>query len=472
MTLKPARGEFDLLLDAIGLAVAAIDSSGRITLCNGAALSLLGYQHARIIGRDATELVSPEHRERLRSLLDLVGTGASWSGRLTARRADGETRPVSVIVRPLRDANGEVLGALGIGWDVSRELAAEARFRALFESASIGVAISSLDGMIVEWNPAMAAMLGHGHDALPIHTAAVTHPEDMAREERLMLAMLAGRGAGYTIEKRYLRRDGTIVWGSLRATLVRDENGTVICGLGIVEDITERKQMERELRESEKELRELAARLTSAREEEQARVARELHDDLGQRLTALKLDLAWLARKVADDADGPGKSGLGKVLGERVDGMLGLVDDTIRSMRDLLTELRPMILDDLGLEAAIEWHVGRFADRTGLRCHLSVSLPPHERNADRDSACFRILQEALTNVARHAQAREVWVSLGRDRDLCLEIRDDGVGISEVALARPAMGIVGMRERARALGGSVDVRRQSPRGTSIHARLPW
>jgi len=225
-----------------------------------------------------------------------------------------------------------------------------------------------------------------------------------------------------------------------------------------------REQAEEEQRHSLKQLRALAARLQTAREEERTRVAREIHDELGQALTAIKIDLTALLPTAAVD---PG-SNL-----QRGQTVFKLLDEAIHSVRRIATDLRPGVLDDLGLVAAIEWAVEEFQTRTGIES--LVSLPDADLALDALSATalFRILQEALTNVARHAQATRVTVRLAQEHgDLSLEVRDNGRGIQEEQLAGGrSLGILGMRERAILLEGEFSIGGTPENGTRVRVRIP-
>lgn len=217
------------------------------------------------------------------------------------------------------------------------------------------------------------------------------------------------------------------------------------------------------LQESEEQLRDLSSRLRQARESERADIARRIHDELGQVLTALRLDVAWLEARLPP-AERP--------LHEKCGAMAKLIENTIGRVRTLATELRPAVLD-LGLPAAIEWETQEFSRRSGIPCALHLPAEPVELDADRATDLFRIVQEALTNVARHAQARHVDVSLSVGRgQLVLRVTDDGRGITPDAAADPrALGLLGMRERALLWGGVVEVRAGSAGGTGVTVRLP-
>ena len=229
------------------------------------------------------------------------------------------------------------------------------------------------------------------------------------------------------------------------------------------EEVRAREQAEGEQRSSFKQLRALAARMQTAREEERARVAREIHDELGQALTAIKIDLTALLPKVLAD---PG-SNL-----QRQQTVFRLLDDAIHSVQRIATDLRPGVLDDLGLMAAIEWAVDEFQTRTGIESN--VSLPDADLALDSQSATalFRILQEALTNVARHARATRVTVRLAQeDGNVSLEVRDNGGGIREEQLAGRSLGVLGMRERATLLGGEFTIGSTPGNGTTVTVRIP-
>jgi signal transduction histidine kinase len=216
-------------------------------------------------------------------------------------------------------------------------------------------------------------------------------------------------------------------------------------------------------------LRSLAGRLQTAREDERASVAREIHDELGQVLTALKLNLDWLERKISESEGNPS---MNRLL-DRVVASEEIVDTAINGVQRIAADLRPESLDQLGLSAAIEQEAARFQERSGIPCR--VELPPSAAGVPPDTATavFRIFQEALTNIARHAQATSVHAALRvLDRQLTLEVLDDGRGIPvEALLDTRSLGLLGMRERAAALGGEVSVAPSAPHGTRVVLRLP-
>jgi two-component system sensor histidine kinase UhpB len=333
----------------------------------------------------------------------------------------------------------------------------EERYRQLFNLESDAILVVDVDsGRILDVNAAALAVYGYN------------------REEFLCLSV-----GGVSTEPEKTR--ATVANGRTMAQLRwhRKKNGTVfpveITGnhfvirgrkihVAAIRDITERKQAEEERQRSFDQLRALAAHLQSVREEERKRVAREIHDQLGQALTAIKIDLSSWVRELPAS---------GKPIANKTSAILSLVDESIQTVRRIATELRPGILDDLGLVAAIEWAGEEFQARTGTSCRLHLPTDDIEVNSEQATATFRIFQEALTNVARHADATAVEVRLaGEGGKLLLEVNDNGKGISEDQLrASESLGILGMRERAMLLGGELSISRLPGAGTAVRVQIP-
>jgi signal transduction histidine kinase len=225
----------------------------------------------------------------------------------------------------------------------------------------------------------------------------------------------------------------------------------------------ERKQIEEELKSSREQLRNLSTYLQTVREEERTHIARELHDELGQALTALKMDLSWLARKLPKQ----------QILLEKTESMSHAVTSIIHTVKRICTKLRPSLLDDLGLPAAIEWQAREFQERTQIACEVSLDPDVDVRNKDLSTAIFRIFQESLTNVARHAQATKVTVKLeSNDRDVMLLVEDNGKGLTNICISHSkSYGIIGMRERARSFGGDVTIKSLPGKYTTVSVCIP-
>jgi len=263
-----------------------------------------------------------------------------------------------------------------------------------------------------------------------------------------------------------VRKDGTAFPVTYVATPIV-EDGRVVGTVTAFQDITERKRDEHALQESRRQLQELSAYLQQVREDERARIARELHDELGQALTALRIDLLWLDGKL------PAAE---KKIGDKLAAMRALLDKTVDDVRRISEDLRPGMLDDLGLAAAIEYHVAKFAEQTGITCELTMSRDHYDLDDQTTTTLFRVLQESLTNVARHAGAGKVTVRLQDLADeMLLIVKDDGRGLPAPALGtakKKTYGLLGMHERVKLLGGSLHITSAPRKGTRIEASLPF
>ena len=261
-----------------------------------------------------------------------------------------------------------------------------------------------------------------------------------------------------------IRHEGPKTPCIVTATPFRAPTGELI---GIVEDfkdISERTRREEELRQSRRRMRELASHLETAREEERTQVAREIHDELGQALTALKMELHWCIQRLPEND---------KLLVEKANALSGLIDTNVQLVQRISSELRPGLLDNLGLSAAIDWEAGQFQERTGIECDIVCSPDDIVLDQSRSTAIFRIFQEALTNIARHANAGEVEVMLKQTpAEVELEVSDDGVGITDGQISdAKSFGLMGIRERAQSLGGEVRISGIRNRGTTVSVHIP-
>lgn len=265
------------------------------------------------------------------------------------------------------------------------------------------------------------------------------------------------------MEHPCVRRDGTEVQCTISAARIGERLAQKRIVLTF-ENITYRKQFEKELELSRGRLRDLSMHLQTAREKERTRIAQELHDELGQLLTALNTGIILLRKKIPERQ---------QLLQERTKAMKDLIDMTMQTVKRIYMDLRPGMLDHLGLPAAVEWQCQEFQNRTGIRCRVDVTPPDMEPNKDTSITVFRILQETLTNVARHAGATRVEVSLrGLGDDLELVVADNGRGIREDELHKPkSFGLLGVRERVDYRGGEVRISGRSRKGTTVTVRLP-
>jgi signal transduction histidine kinase len=259
------------------------------------------------------------------------------------------------------------------------------------------------------------------------------------------------------------RLDGTPMRIEGDYMVIHDEDGRIAGHFGIQRDVTDKHMAAEQVRVSREQLRALASRLQKVREEERTEVSREIHDELGQALTGLKLDIAWMKGRLPRDHD----------MMAQCASVIQRIDQTLTAVRRIATALRPSVLDQLGLAAALEWQGQEFRARTGIDVAMEVSADSAPIPDDLGSSAFRILQESLTNVARHAKATRVTIRLEQTESLLtLEVSDNGVGASPRCLdGTKSLGVVGMRERALACGGEFSISRRPEGGTTVMLRVP-
>jgi len=319
---------------------------------------------------------------------------------------------------------------------------------------------------IMACNLAAVGMFGYTSQEVLGRTTAFLHLDEAALQkfQEYLYPAIENHGFFHLPEFKMKKKDGTVFPTEHNVADLKDKGGKRIGWVSLIHDITERKRAEEELKQSHEQLRNLSAHIESMREAERTSVAREVHDELGQALTALKMDLSWLNKRLPEEQE---------ALIRKTIEMSRLIGTTIQTVKRISTELRPGVLDDLGLLAAIEWQAQEFQERTRIKCKLTAE--GEDINLDRDlaTAVFRILQEALTNVARHANATRVEVSLKKgDGQLMLQVRDNGKGITKKQIAHPkSFGLIGMRERVHSWNGSVKIDGISGKGTIVTVSIP-
>ena len=335
---------------------------------------------------------------------------------------------------------------------------ADHTYRVFVERMNEGAAVLSSDHTVLHCNGRFARFLGAGlQSVIGSSMLDLVWPDDHPKLDALLRRAAQRNCRG---EIRLQSRKGAPLSVHLSLNPLRLDSTRAVCL--IASDLSEMKRAEQELRASSEQLRNLAAHLLSVREEERARISREVHDELGQSLTAVKMDLAWLAGRL------PQRNG--QML-KRIRSTRQLADSIIQSIRRISTELRPAVLD-LGLAAAVEWQVQEFQARSGIQCKVRL-LTREEVASNASTAMFRIFQETLTNVARHAKATRAEVVLQKQRDrLVLLIRDNGRGFDQAdpSLSK-SLGLLGMRERAAILGGRVNISSAPGKGTTVTAWIP-
>ncbi|HZM85637.1 MAG TPA: PAS domain S-box protein [Blastocatellia bacterium] len=388
---------------------------------------------------------------------------------------NGEWRHIKAFARVVRNERGTPVRMTGINYDITDRKRAEeslerseAHYRALVENTPDIIARFDRDCRYMFVNTAIAQvslLKPEEFEGKSLREVGFSGEEASFREE--VIREVFETKKPFESEFEFEGPHGLRVF-EWRAFPEFDEKGNTHSVLSINRDVTERRHAEQQLKESREQLRALSAHLQSVREEERTVIAREIHDELGQALTGLKMDLSYLQKTLTRVKT----SELDRLTDTTVS-MSKLVDATIQTVRKIATDLRPGILDDLGLVAAIEWQAQDFQKRTGITCKFSPGVDDLDIDRDRSTASFRIFQETLTNVARHSGASAVAVSLDRRGDaLALEIKDNGKGISEADISgRGSLGLLGMRERAQLLGGELKISGAPGEGTTVIVRIP-
>ncbi len=346
--------------------------------------------------------------------------------------------------------------------------AAERRFRTIFEQAAVGVAlIETVTGRFVRVNERFCKFLGYTVEEMGRMTfQAMMHPKDRQENLNTMQKVLAGEIREFTAEKRCYRKNGSIVWLNLTVSPMRQPHENHEQHIAVIEEITTRKQTEGALRTAHAKLQQLSREVIRVRDSERQHLARELHDEIGQTLAALRFNLQLLSNSGTSDGQEAA----------RFEDSIEIVDRLLAEVRDLSLSLRPPLLNETGLGPALRSYIKEQGSRSGISINFVSKLDETPIAPDLALALFRIAQEALTNAIRHSGAQLILVSLGRnDNKVELLIEDNGVGIEtqppEESDQRPRLGILGMQERTAALGGMLTVRSMSGRGTVVSVQVP-
>jgi PAS domain S-box-containing protein len=467
-------------------AIITTDEEQRVVVFNATAERMFGCPAAQAIGAPLERFIPPRLRTQHRAHVDAFVRTGETSRRMGVQRAlwalhaDGTEFPIEASISHATVAGRKLLTV--ILRNITERLSAEreirrshqdlreseARLEAIVRSAMD--AIITVDGSqrILLFNAAAEKLFGcSAAEAVgaPLDRFVPVRFRERHQEhvERFSRTGETGRRMGLQTKLAGLRADGTEfpLEASISHAVVGGEQLLTV----ILRDITGRVNAEQQIERAHNELRELAVTMQEVREAEQRRIARELHDELGQALTALKMDVDLLEATLPPErAD----------LAERAAAMRELLDFTVATTRRISADLRPLVLDDLGLGAAAEWLMHNVVQRAGLAWSLYLDPACTELGEPYASALFRIMQESLTNVARHARAHSVDVRLERAGDAAvLQVADDGIGIDPTAPPKAgSFGLRGINERALLLGGSVEVRGRPGEGTTVVASIPF
>jgi PAS domain S-box-containing protein len=448
-----------------------MDPNGKVTFFNEFAQMFFGYTEEEMLGCSVIGTILPETESSGRNLDFMIkDIGIHPENYINNEnenmRRNGERVWVAWTNKAIRDGNGKVIEILCIGNDITEHRRLESlleeseeRYRRLFETANDGILLlEKHEGKITHANPAAREMLGYSkEECIGKKLQDIGVSLDMGDFQKIMQT-LDKSGIIYYDDVPVKTKAGqyidTDIYMVDRARLVQ-------CN---IRDITERKRAAEVIKKNGEQLRNLTAYMQKATEMERTNIAREIHDELGQALTILKMDLTLFREMFPEDQT--------SIL-EKTDAMSRLIDKTIQTVQRISTDLRPGLLDDLGLSAAIEWQLGEFQKRTGITCKIIIDPKDVTFDRDRNTALFRIFQETLTNIARHAEATEVGVSLKqKDGQIELEVQDNGRGIAEEELTHPkSFGLIGIRERAIIFGGDSNIKGFPGKGTTVTVKIP-
>lgn len=466
------------LIDAAMDAIVTVDETQRVVVFNAAAEQVFGYRREAVIGRPLDMLIPGPVRAAHGGHIERFGATGITARRMGASllaglRANGEVFPIEASIAQhtddgrkfytaiVRDAGDRVRSATLLE-------RSEARLRGILDSAMDAIITTDETQRIVLFNNAAETMFGYSRDEALGAPLAMFIPERFRHAHEQHIARFGDAG---TTSRRMggslrivtgLRRNGEEFPIDASISQVVEEGKRYYTV--ILRDVTSRVEAEEALRRSKDELQELGAAAHLTREQEKSRIARELHDELGQLLTMLQMDVSWCKeRQPANNA----------AFAAKLDRMETLLKSTIAATRRIASDLRPLMLDDLGLVPSLEWLVENFSQRTNIACELSIAEGDLGLATPEATAIFRIVQESLTNIAKHAQAKHADITLEREGGaLVVRIEDDGVGFAMDAPRKPqSFGLFGLRERASLIGAEVNITSAPSQGTTVELRLP-
>ncbi|RYY71990.1 MAG: PAS domain S-box protein [Chitinophagaceae bacterium] len=432
---------------------------------NSNGIKMTGYSKEELLSLTIYDLMAPGEEENNPVKLEELLSGKVVINERKLKRKDGELINVEISAKLLVDGR-----FLGMVRDISaRKIVEEAlrlseeKYRLLFYKNPMPMMMISMpERDFLDVNDAALAFYGYTKDEFLTMNVMDIRPEEEKGKLKNMLAE-DKRGINYAGIWKHVKKDGSIVNVNIISHDISYEGRPA--RLVLADDVTEQMLAEESVRQSHEAYRQLASHVETIREAERTHIAREIHDELGQQLTGLKMDISWLSRKIkSEDKEVQGK----------ITETIELIDGTVKTVRRIATELRPSILDDLGLVAAMEWQSEEFERRSGINTRFESNIAAVDVNTDMATGVFRIYQESLTNVMRHADATSVEASLIiKDDEIKLVIADDGKGfvVEEIA-NKKTLGLMGMRERATLMGGTYEISSMPQKGTAVIIVVPF
>ncbi|MBS1787850.1 MAG: PAS domain S-box protein [Acidobacteria bacterium] len=483
--LRTSEERYRSLVAALDEGIVLIDENSKLIAANSTAERILGLSEQQIQSRTLFDCEwdtvhedgSPYDVNDYPAAITLR-TGKPCSNAIMGvhKLDDGKLVWLSINTQPLiRESEKSPYAVVTSFTDITEQLRAqvelresEENYRLLFEHSFAGIVRMTAKGVMIDCNDAIAKMFGYDSRQRLLENDNSRVFFDLAERKQLVDELIE-HGSLRNREIRMKRLDGSTIWALVNASVLQSKGGADPVLEGVVLDITERKLTEQKLEQLYEQSRALSAKLETVREEERAHIAREIHDNLGQMMTGLKLDFSWLEKRLTRLKDEKLLNEVKPKFGE----IAKLLEDTIQTVRNIASDLRPGVLDTLGLRAAIDWQVREFSLRTGVNCSTRLCQEPKDLMQERATALFRILQEILTNITRHAKASSVKVELTKtNEEMRLTVSDNGIGITEEQIRNPkSLGLLGMRERATMFGGNLAVINERKGGTTIRVRMP-
>ncbi|MBS1748761.1 MAG: PAS domain S-box protein [Bacteroidetes bacterium] len=481
------------LMNNVEGAIVSTDKNFLIVSWNKQAEIIFGWTEQEMKGRTFASILRPSYKGIPPSTVakEILKNGA-WSGEVTMEKKKGDIITVYISVTLIKSGDGKMTGTVSIARDITARkqteeqlklfneelgkqveehrselnyvvqqlVLSEKKYKLLFEGNPLPMLMVTLPDLgITDVNEAAERQYGFPKQLFISKTMYdLLAPDDMNGNNVLKDKSLGYQYGGYG---KHQKGDGTLI------NVEMFTHGMLFDGkvtkLILVQDITEKVETDNKLKEYLEEIRMLTSHLQEIREEERKNIAREIHDELGQQLTVIKMEIAWAIRKLKQ----PEKQ---KV---KLEGLLETIDSTMRSVRRICSELRPTLLDDLGLVAALQWHAGQLRSSTGIKIYIDAPEEIDNLPADIKTGMYRIFQESLTNIMRHAEAKKVEIQLiVENKMIILHIKDDGKGFDILASSKKkTLGILGMKERSLNMGGEYIIGSYPGKGTSVMVSIP-
>lgn len=474
--LKSER-RYQKLSEVAPVGIFHTNKEGLVTYVNPRWSEIAGLPRIDALGNGWLVSIHEDDREYLaNNWLKVSQDGKLSVFEFRFRHPDGNIKWVMAQSLPELDSNNRIVGYVGTITDITERKKAEEKIASTIDQLKLSQKIAHIGYWEIDlvhktnyWSDQMYHLFEETLEKKVISLETFferIHPEDRQSVKDIFENTLAHKKDSGKFEFRLIRKDGSVRYMLATGELITDKNGVPISLNGTTQDITDLKNTQLEINKTSKQLQELTTYLQTIREEERKRIGRELHDELGQQLTAMKMDLVWINKKTTEDSP---------VVKEKLKGVLELLDGSNVALRKILNELRPTILDDHGLLDAMQWHSKQFTANTGIPLEL-ITAERELNLPEQVSTClFRIFQEALTNITRYAEANKVvtYIQIADDH-IDVTIEDNGKGFdpeAEHPKSRQPYGIIGMKERVRSLHGEFELVSAIGKGTKIHVRLP-